>query len=247
MDLPAFEHIPGLPLPLLRGGEHPCPYLPGKIASELFALPIAFEPELYQSLMDHGFRRTDELAYRPACPACRECVPMRVPVASFALSNSQRRVLRRNEDVAVDVGPLCADDERFALFTAYQLGRHDGDMLADRDEFSRFLCESPIDSMEMTFRVNGRLVGVGVIDVCPTSISSVYFYFDPAEARRSLGIFSCLCEIDECRRRGLRHWYPGFLVAGSRKMNYKATFRPHELLLDGRWTPAEDAVDARSA
>lgn len=247
MDLPAFEHIPGLPLPLLRGGEHPCPYLPGKIASELFALPITFEPGLYQTLMDHGFRRTDELAYKPACPACRECVPMRVPLNSFDPSPSQRRVLRRNEDIAVAVGPLIADDERFALFSAYQLRRHDGDMLADRDEFTRFLCESPIDSLEMTFRVNSRLIGVGVIDLCPDSISSVYFYFDPDESRRSLGIFSCLCEIEECRRRGMRYWYPGFVVAGSRKMNYKASFRPHEMLIGGAWTPADDMPDARSA
>ena len=88
----------------------------------------------------------------------------------------------------------------------------------------------------MTYRVAGRLVGVGVLDLCPGAASSVYFYFDPAESRRSLGVFSALCEIEECRRRGLEHWYIGFHVAGCGKMEYKARFRPHELLgPDGIW------------
>ncbi|RMF71135.1 MAG: arginyltransferase [Planctomycetota bacterium] len=223
---------PGIPLPLVPGETHRCPYLAEREARELFALPIGLDARLYRLLMDAGFRRAGGVFYRPECPDCRECRVIRVPAADFRPSRSQRRVLRRNADVEVRCGPLTCDEHRWKLYQRYQIAQHDGDMLHGREDFEEFLGRSPISSFEMTYHVDGRLVGVGVVDEVPDALSSVYFYFDPAEHRRSLGVFSGLCEIEECRRRGLAYWYLGYMIAGCRKMEYKTRFRPYELRND---------------
>ncbi|MEP0845194.1 MAG: arginyltransferase [Phycisphaerae bacterium] len=240
---PRQPHASPVTLTLLRGEPHPCAYLPDRFAAEAILPAIVQTGSAYQRLMDLGFRRTGAAFYRPACPACEECRPIRVPVERFRLSRSQRRVLRRNHDVEVDLSVPRADDEHWALFQRYQIRQHDGAMLGTRDQFERFLCDSPLPTIEIAYRLGGRLVGVGIVDVCPASLSSVYMYFDPDDARRSLGVFSALCEIDECRRRGLPYWYIGYWVRGSRKMDYKRWFRPHELLgPDGVWREAQSEV-----
>jgi arginyl-tRNA--protein-N-Asp/Glu arginylyltransferase len=226
-------------LPLFVSEPHACPYLPDRMAQEVFTIRGRLSGSMHRRLMDERFRRAGMILYRPACPSCRECVPIRVPVARFVASRSQRRVQRRNRDVTVRVGPLCADDEHWDLYRRYQTFQHDGKMLGSREEFEHLFGDSPTSTLEMRYRVGERLVGVGQVDVCKDALSSVYFYFDPAEARRSLGVFSGLCEIEECRRRGRAFWYVGFYVAGSPKMEYKARFRPCEMLqADGTWGSA---------
>lgn len=241
MDRLEFCYVAGLPLPLVRGERHPCSYLPGREAAELF-LPVRLNDiATYQRLLEYGFRRAGMLFYRPDCPTCSACVPIRVPVERFRPSRSQRRVLRRNADVEIELGTPRSDDQRWELFVRYQRHQHDGEMLRTREDFERFLCESPIETVEMAYRIDGRLVGVGIVDVCPQALSSVYMYFDPVCARRSLGVFSGLCEIEECRRRGLPYWYLGYWIRGCRKMEYKDRFAPCERLdADGAWRVTGD-------
>jgi len=87
----------------------------------------------------------------------------------------------------------------------------------------------------MRYSVKGKLVGVSWLDYLPNSLSSVYFAFEPEEAKRSLGTFSVLKEIEIARMSGREFYYLGFYVPGSPKMSYKGRFKPHELLLDGQW------------
>lgn len=228
--------LPGLDVPLVRAGSHDCPYLPGREASDLLAMSPAIDGATYEQMMDRGFRRSGAIFYKPDCPACRECVPIRVPVDRFAPSRSQRRVLKRNSDVLVAVATPRGDDERFELYRRYQSHQHDGAMLGTREEFERFLCDSTLATIEMTYRAAGRLIGVGIVDVTPNTLSSVYFYFEPDVGRRSLGVYSALCEIELCRRMGKPWWYIGFHVRGCATMEYKAQYRPHELRgADGVW------------
>lgn len=189
--------------------------------------------------MDLGFRRSGDMVYRPDCPGCRECVPIRVPVDRFEPSRSQRRVLHRNTDVMVEIAPPTATDEKYAVYTAYQRHQHGDEQESSRADFEAFLYRSPGETFEMTYRIGPRVFAAGIIDVTSEALSSVYFYFDPVEARRSPGVFGALAEIEECRRRGVPYWYLGFYVRDCRRMNYKASFRPHELLdtLTGRWRP----------
>ena len=127
-------------------------------------------------------------------------------------------------------------DEKWSMYVAYLQYQHDGKMGERREDFERFLYESPTETIELEFRVEGRLVGVSLVDACPNCWSSVYFYFDPAEARRSLGVFSSVREIEACRDQGLPFWYAGFYIRDCKRMNYKAAYRPFELLgADGVW------------
>lgn len=222
-------------LRVLRGGVRPCPYGFDRLAQEIYAIGPEIDSHIYQALMDNGFRRGGSLFYKPTCPGCRQCIPIRVPAIEFAPSRSQRRSLARNADVQVTLGPIMADDERFDLFWRYQSARHPRGDDDSFDNFRESLGTSPIDSIEMAYRVGDRLIGIGIVDVTPLALSSVYFYFDPLESRRRLGVFSALREIEECRVRGLPFWYPGFYVPGNPKMAYKSDFRPHQVLVDGRW------------
>jgi arginine-tRNA-protein transferase len=199
-------------------------------------------PELYHRFMDAGFRRSGRLLYQPACAGCRECRPLRVPVALFRPSRSQRRGWRRNEDLTVTVGEPEATDERYDLYRRYVVDWHGRASDAeDRQGFESFLYESPVETVEFTYRdASGRLLAVGICDVCSDSLSSVYFYFDPAESRRGLGTYGALREIDAARRMGVPHYYLGYWVEGCGAMQYKAEFRPVELLHgDGVWRPAQ--------
>jgi arginine-tRNA-protein transferase len=122
------------------------------------------------------------------------------------------------------------------MYVRYLRHQHDGTMSEDADDFEEFLYKSMTDTLEMTYRKDGRLVGVGIVDLCADCLSSVYYFFEPDESRRSLGVFGVLQEIEECRHRGLSHWYAGYFIAGCPQMSYKANFRPHELLgADGIW------------
>jgi len=229
-----------LGLPLFKSAPHACPYLPRRMASELVAFPHGVDSVAYQMLMNRGFRRSGAIFYKPDCPRCRSCVPIRVPVASFGPSRSQRRALARNRDVSLRVHEPVCDRARYELFIRYDRFKHDGQTCVGFDEFEAHFCFSPIDTIEMDYYLGDSLVGVGLVDVCPDGLSSVYFYFEPDQARRSLGIYSALCEIDLCRSRGLAHWYVGFVVDGCPKMSYKSAFRPHELMRpDGRWIPGD--------
>lgn len=240
MDGPGIDAAENLIRPLYASPPHPCPYLPGRIAvSEAVGFGW-LAPTAYQLLMDLGFRRSGRMVYRMICPDCRECVPIRVPVEGFEPSRSQRRVLRRNRDVQVEVGSPRPSDEKWRVYADYLARRHDGAMSEDREGFERFLYEPATETLEMVYRLDGRIIGVGIVDVCPGCLSSVYFYFAPAESRRGLGTFGALREIEECRRRGLPHWYAGFYIRDCRRMSYKAGFRPYELLDgDGIWRPHE--------
>jgi arginine-tRNA-protein transferase len=198
--------------------------------------------------MDSGFRRSGDVFYQMACPGCRACTPLRVPVAAFRPSKSQRRVLRRNLDLEVTFGKPVFSREKSALYGRYVDARHDGRMPGGAEELEETLYHSPTDTLEVCYRdPGGALVGAGLCDLTPLALSSVYFYFDPALKHRGLGTFSSLVEIDLARSLGLAYYYLGFWIEGCPKMQYKERFRPCELLCtDGRWRPFEAAVSLPS-
>lgn len=231
---------PPVRVPLTTVPEHECPYLPGRTAqTRAFSAPV-FPAELYHRFMDCGFRRAGCIFYQPACPDCRACQPLRVPVDRFAPSKSQRRCRRRNADLTIAKGSPEPTREKFALYHRYVTSRHKGPMGDDDPEtFESFLYRSPVDSVEMCYRDSaGNLLAVGICDVCSLSLSSVYFYFDPAESWRGLGTFGALMEIELAAELGIPHYYLGFWIYGCRTMQYKSSFRPCELLQpDGTWQP----------
>jgi arginine-tRNA-protein transferase len=219
-------------------GDHNCSYLPGRTArSRAFVVGREMSPQVYHAFMDAGFRRSGRLIYQPVCAGCRACLPLRVPVATFAPSKSQRRCWRRNADLQVSIDEPRSTDEKFELFRRYQRlwhGKADAD---DRQSFEEFLYDSPVQTVELCYRGRGgRLLAVGICDLSPRSLSSVYFYHEPAESRRGLGTFGALHEIAQARAAGIPYYYLGYWIKGCASMEYKSSFGPCEVLeADGVW------------
>lgn len=221
---------------------HACPYLPGRQATLRAFYADRIAPDVYHNFLDASFRRSGSVVYQPVCHGCRACQPLRVPVAEFRADKSQRRCRRRNSDLAITTAEPRPTDEKYDLYRRYQTHRHSVAETDDRSAFEHFLYRSPVDTLEFEYRdPAGRLLAIGICDICRKSLSSVYFYFDPAECRRGLGTYGALCEIDFAKRSGIGHYYLGFWVPGCRKMGYKADFRPCQILHpDGCWREVKD-------
>ena len=239
-----FSHYPALPVParvrLHVFPEHDCAYLPGRAARLRAFFAQRVDPDVYHDLMDAGFRRSGRMVYQPVCRGCRACVPIRVPVDRFRPNRSQRRCARRNADVHVAVAAPQPTREKFDLYHRYVRQWHGVADPGSRGEFESFLYDSPVDTIEFTYRAGGpggALLAVGVCDLCaPRSLSSVYFWFEPAQERRGLGTFGALAEIAHARALGVEHYYLGYWVQACAAMSYKSAFRPYQLLdTDGVW------------
>ncbi len=238
MRLPLLDLIDSGGLPVTE--PRPCAYLPGRAArSEGFrAAPL--HGETYHDLMDRGFRRSGDIFYRPRCDGCQACVQIRIPVGEFEPSKSQRRALRRNEEVTVRVGPLTLTEEKAALYQRYLAHQHPGSPQSeDAEGLREFLYQDVVETVEVNYLLGERVIAVSILDVCSRSVSSVYHFFDPVEAGRSLGVFSILMEIEMTKAWNVPHYYLGYWVRGSKTMDYKAKFTPHELLVEGKWVRGE--------
>lgn len=234
---------PPVPVELTVVPSHPCSYLPNRQATLRAFYAPRIDPGLYHGFLDASFRRSGSVIYQPICSGCRACVPVRIPVESFHPSKSQRRCSRRNADLTIRAAPLApATDEKYDLYRRYQAQRHRSAESDARANFEDFLHRSPVDTVEFTYRDSrGTLLAVGICDLCDASLSSVYFYFDPAEPRRSLGTFGALHEIEFALKAGIPYYYLGYWVRDCRKMEYKAQFRPCQALFpDGCWREIKD-------
>jgi arginine-tRNA-protein transferase len=228
---------------LLTTDPHPCPYLPERVASDRALLAQQMPPALYHRFMDAGFRRSGRLIYQPVCPTCRACRPIRVPVADFRPSRSQRRTWKRNADLVISIALSQATAEKLDLYSRYVRLWHRGEEPSP-ESFAEFLYESPVPTIEFTYRDgSGRLLAVGLCDLCPQALSSVYFYFDPIERRRGLGTFGAMREIAYAAEAGIPDYYLGFWIEGCPSMHYKAEFAPNEVLeADGLWHAGKEYV-----
>jgi arginine-tRNA-protein transferase len=228
---------------LLLGAEHTCSYLKGRLARSVFVDPqLALDAARYGALLDLGFRRSGNYVYRPACGACQECRPARVPVAAFAPDRAQRRCGRDHADLRCAVEREL-DDEHYALYRRYLLSRHPGGGMDpdDREAFHGFLSSSWGRSEILAARAaRGRLLAGGVVDRVPRGLSAVYTWFDPAEERRGLGTWMILAEIERARSLGLTYLYLGYWVPGSTTMDYKRRFQPLEVLGAEGWKRSPD-------
>ena len=212
-----------------------CPYLEQRTWITQAFRARRLSGELYEQLVLQGWRRSGEVFYRNACRGCSACIPLRLPTATFSPTKSQRRVARRNRDLTVALEAPRYTEEAYELYSEYQRRHHGRTQQDPETAFEEFLCRAPVPSAMMSYRLAGRLVGVGWVDLLPDSVSSVYFAFHPDYAERSLGTYSVLCEAELAAQRRNRYLHLGFYVAGSPKMAYKARFGPNELLLDGVW------------
>ncbi len=223
----------------------PCPYVPGRTERKVVTEITGPDADtLHDRLSRAGFRRSHNIAYAPVCPGCNACVPIRIPVATFQPDRSLRRILRANAGLEGFDVPARATAEQFQLFQRYQLARHsDGDMATMTFYDYRAMVEdTPIETQVIEFREpDDRLMGTCLMDRLGDGLSAVYSCFLPGHEKRSLGSFAILWLIERARALDLPYVYLGYWVQESRKMAYKARFRPCEVLAGGTWRTMTDA------
>lgn len=215
-----------------------CGYLPGRKSISAFANPyMDMDVETYDNLIQYGFRRSGAYLYRPHCPDCSECVSMRLPVKEYHFSRSDRRTLRRNNDLHMNLVDGRYVEEHFELYRQYINSRHSGGSMENpsRSDYHRFLICDWTDSTFIEFRLGERLLAVAVTDVTRTGYSAVYTFFDPNEAQRSLGHFAILKQIELSVNEELPYLYLGYLIKDCDKMNYKARYKPAQGFINNKW------------
>ena len=232
----------------------PCPYLAGRMERKLFtALQGEYAVKLNDSLSKQGFRRSQNVLYRPSCAECSACLSARIRGADFSPTKSQKRIIRRNARLRREATSPWATEDQYALFRAYLDSRHaDGGMAdMDRFEFAAMIEETPIRSRVVEYSAGDgaerSLVAVCLTDVLDDGLSMVYSFYDPDLAQNSLGTYVILEHVEIAREAGLPYVYLGYWVPGSPKMGYKANFPALEVYVGGAWQNIGDASRYSSA
>jgi arginyl-tRNA--protein-N-Asp/Glu arginylyltransferase len=231
----------------------PCPYLPGQQERKVFTHLVGERaPELNDLLTHGGFRRSQSIAYRPACETCRACISVRVIAEDFRPTRGMRRILERNHDLVGEMRVAVPTSEQYSVFRSYLDARHRDGGMADMTvlDYAMMVEDSHVETRMVEYRRHGRdsannargkgeLLAVALTDVLSDGLSMVYSFFDSDAASRSLGTFMILDHIARCRRMGLSYVYLGYWVQGSRKMDYKGRFLPQQRLTPDGWRLVE--------
>ena len=232
----------------------PCPYLPGREERKVFTeLNGQHAGELNDALGRIGFRRSQSVAYRPSCVGCSACVSVRVVAGEFKPNATQRKLLKRHSDLEVHACRPWATDEQYGLLRRYLSSRHPGGGMAMMDEgdYADMVEQSPVNSFVVEYREptsdgrRGRLVGACITDQQADGLSMIYSFFDADDMTRpGLGNFIIMDHILRAHSAGLGYVYLGYWVKGSRRMAYKARYRPIEVLGPDGWSSFDPDADA---
>ncbi|BAK67926.1 putative arginyl-tRNA--protein transferase [Sphingobium sp. SYK-6] len=232
----------------------PCPYLPGRTERKVFTeLAGEHASELNDALGRIGFRRSQNVAYRPSCTDCNACVSVRIVADEFRLNATQRRLVRRNSDLVVRACKPWSTDEQFALLQRYLSARHPNGGMTEMDEidFADMVEQTPVETYVVEYREPansedgrpGRLIGACLTDKQGDGLSMIYSFFDPDHADRpGLGSFIIVDHILRAQRAGLPYVYLGYWVENSDRMNYKVRYQPIERLGRAGWERFEPSL-----
>lgn len=233
----------------------PCPYLEGRSERKLFTTLRNPDAAAVNDLLSlRGFRRSQGVVYRPSCAGCSSCLSTRIPVDAFQPSRGQRRIARRNADIARRALAPEATDEQYRLFRRYLDARHADGGMAEMDifEFAAMVEETPVRTRVVEYRrpdPDGgapELVGACLTDVLNDGLSMVYSFFEPSMRARSFGAYMILDHVEIARAAGLPYVYLGYWVPGSPKMAYKSLYRPFEVHQNDAWRRVNDPEEVET-
>ena len=230
-----------------------CPYLPGEMERKVFTHLVGPRAaEMNDLLTQGGFRRSQNIAYRPACESCRACVSVRILANEFEPARSMKRVLAANRDIVATVYPAQPSTEQFSLFRRYLDDRHQRGGMSDMSalDYAIMVEDTHVNTRVIEYRLRvpgsginselrGELLAVALTDLMGDGLSMVYSFFDPEMEKRSLGTFMILDHINRTKMLGLPHVYLGYWVKGSAKMDYKTRYQPQEHLTPRGWEIAD--------
>lgn len=217
---------------------HECSYLQDREARMIFVDPSTrLNSKIYSQLALIGFRRSGLYLYKPRCQSCNECTPIRIPVNTFSMSRSQRRIWKKNRDLTSHMVDSRFRGEHYALYERYLKSRHPGGGMDDvtPEKYKSFLCCHWLSTRFIEFRLDQQLVGVAVTDLMADELSALYTFFDPDLGHRSLGTYAILWQTHAALDFNMKWVYLGYWIKDCNKMNYKTSFRPHEIYFNGRW------------
>ncbi len=227
-----------LHLTLYLSSPQPCSYLARRATQSLFADPQGImDTQIYDQLVQQGFRRSGRLVYRPQCPECQQCHATRLPIVTFRPRRRHRRVLRTNRDLRIVPVPSTFHEEHFTLYGRYIRARHAGGSMVESSvrEYMDFLVAEWCTTDFLEIRQDDQLLGVAVTDHLTDGLSAVYTFFDPDLPERSLGTWAILAQIERARELGRSWLYLGYWIRDCEKMRYKTGFRPIELYDGQDW------------
>ena len=228
----------GATIRVLQTVEHRCGYFTERRTRNLVVDPGADHLDIvYDTLTSSGFRRAGSLIFRPHCRQCDACMATRIPVAEFAASRRQKRILTRNADLTISHSPARFSPEVFALYRKYLAARHSGGGMDNpaREDFENFLLSSWSRTFFVEFRKEEELLAVAVTDRLSSGLSAVYTFFDPDAAQRSLGVFAILSQVDMAREMRVPYLFLGYWIDSHPKMHYKVDYQPIEIFDSGQW------------
>lgn len=215
-----------------------CEYLPGRVQQLRYEVAPWIRPAEYMDRLRDGWRRFGYVIFRPECGSCRMCQSLRVPVGTFRPTNSQQRAWKKNRaSITLRIETPSATPEKLELLAKFQRHGHETKgWPADGGDDLGLMLANPFRTEEWDYYLGDRLIGVGYVDALSDGLSAIYFYYDPAERHRSLGTYNVLSILASARERGVPHVYLGYYVEGCRSLEYKALFRPNEVLGEhGAW------------
>jgi arginine-tRNA-protein transferase len=215
-----------------------CSYLDHKESQSSFVYPpYSLDTPLYSTLITHGFRRSGDEVYRPACPACIACIACRIPIKHFKATRTQKRCLKKNSATQILIQEPCFKPQHFELYQRYQTYKHPDSPMANStaEEYIHFLNSAWCDTIFVEFFLNNTLIAVAVVDVLDQSLSAVYTFFDPDFSAYSLGVYAILWQIEYAQSLHLNYVYLGYWIEKCRKMAYKTQYHPLEGFIDQQW------------
>ena len=196
--------------------------------------------------LQSGYRRNGNVIYNMHCSGCKACIPLRLNPKEFKPNRNQKRVWNKNRDITVEIGPLACSEENLALLQKFLAARFPGRDSSPLDYYTGFFLNHITNTVEFSYRLGSELIGVAIADLSTNWLNVVFYYFDPAQGKRSPGTYNILSLIDFCRQKKIKFIYLGYWIEDVKAMSYKAKFKPHYILQDNSWKLGHSLIRRRA-